>query len=61
MRWRDRAHCFAIVAQIVRRILMNHARDRAAGKLGGGAQRIPLDEVATISDGRADQTRKLEI
>jgi RNA polymerase sigma-70 factor, ECF subfamily len=55
MRWRDRAHFFAVAAQIMRRILINHARDGAAGKRGGGAQRMPLDEVAAISDARANE------
>src|SRR5687767_15447001 len=34
--WQNRAHFFAISAQIMRRILLNHARDRAAEKRGGG-------------------------
>jgi RNA polymerase sigma factor (TIGR02999 family) len=54
-KWRNRAHFFAIAAQIMRRILVNHARDRAAGKRGGGAQEIHFDEVAAISDQRAHE------
>jgi RNA polymerase sigma factor (TIGR02999 family) len=48
-RWRNRAHFFAVGAQIIRRILVNHARDRAAAKRGGLAQKLSLDDVAVIS------------
>jgi RNA polymerase sigma-70 factor (ECF subfamily) len=58
--WRNRAHFFAVGAQIMRRILINHARDRAAGKRGGGAQEISLDEVAVISDERAVELLALD-
>jgi RNA polymerase sigma-70 factor (ECF subfamily) len=49
--WRSRAHFFAISAQIIRRILVNHARDRAAGKRGGG-QKICLEEIAALPEPR---------
>ena len=52
-RWQNRAHFFAVAAQIMRRILLNHARDRAAGKRGSGVQELALDDVAVISDDRA--------
>ena len=52
-RWQNRAHFFAVAAQIMRRILLNHARDRAAGKRGSGAKKLDLDDVAVISDERA--------
>jgi RNA polymerase sigma factor (TIGR02999 family) len=42
--WKDRLHFFAIAAQAIRRILIDHARERAASKRGGGAQRLPIDE-----------------
>jgi RNA polymerase sigma-70 factor, ECF subfamily len=52
-RWQNRAHFFAVAAQIMRRILLNYARDRAASKRGNGAQKVALDDVAVISDERA--------
>jgi len=52
-RWENRAHFFAVAAQIMRRILLNYARDRAAGKRGRGAPKIALDNIAVISDERA--------
>ena len=42
--WRDRAHFFAISAQVMRRILVDAARARQAGKRGGGVLRLDLKE-----------------
>jgi RNA polymerase sigma factor (TIGR02999 family) len=44
VRWRNRAHFFGIAAQIMRRILVDHARARAAEKRGAGWEHIPLVE-----------------
>jgi len=43
--WHGRAHFFAAAAETMRRILVEHARRRRAGKYGGGWHRIPLDDV----------------
>jgi RNA polymerase sigma-70 factor (ECF subfamily) len=48
--WANRAHFFAISAQIMRRILIDHARRHAYAKRGGGTQRVSLDETAIIGD-----------
>jgi RNA polymerase sigma factor (TIGR02999 family) len=42
--WQNRAHFFAIAAQSMRRILVDHARSRNAAKRGDGACRVTLDE-----------------
>ena len=42
--WRDRIHFYAVAAQVMRRILVDHARAHQADKRGGGARRVPLDE-----------------
>jgi RNA polymerase sigma factor (TIGR02999 family) len=42
--WQDRAHFFAISARLMRRILVDAARTRAAGKRGGAALRVELNE-----------------
>ncbi|MCP3964363.1 MAG: sigma-70 family RNA polymerase sigma factor [bacterium] len=47
-RWRDRVHFFAVAAQIMRRILVDHARAHQADKRGGWAQKVELDEAADI-------------
>ena len=54
--WANRSHFFAISAQIMRRILIDHARRHAYAKRGGGAQQVSLEEVAAITP---DQGREL--
>jgi RNA polymerase sigma factor (TIGR02999 family) len=46
--FRDRAHFLAIAAQTMRRVLIDHARARIAGKRGGAQQRVPLSDVAVV-------------
>jgi RNA polymerase sigma factor (TIGR02999 family) len=54
-RWKDRAHFFAIAAQAMRQILVNHALARAALKRGGGRARVVLtDDLAPASDNEFD-------
>lgn len=49
--WQNRAHFFGVAAQVMRRILVDHARRQAAKKRGDGAQRVALDDVpATARD-----------
>ena len=48
-RWQNRAHFFGIAAQIMRRILMNYARDRQRIKRGGGAIQMSLSETDVVS------------
>ena len=43
--WQNRAHFFGIAAHLMRQILVEHARGRAAAKRGGGATRLALDEL----------------
>ena len=49
--WANRSHFFAISAQIMRRILIDHARRHAYVKRGGGAQQVSLDEAAVVTSG----------
>lgn len=41
--WQNRAHFFGVAAQLMRHILVDHARNRAAAKRGAGAPRLSLD------------------
>lgn len=50
--WQNRAQFFAVAAQMMRRILVSHARARHAAKRGGGAQRIGLDEAVAVAPER---------
>ncbi len=49
--WRDRAHFFAVSANMMRRILVDRARAKGMGKRGGTALRLSLDEAPQIGDG----------
>ncbi len=60
VRWQNRAHFFAIAAQTMRRILIDHARSRRYEKRGGGARALPLDEALLLSDERADELVALD-
>jgi RNA polymerase sigma factor (TIGR02999 family) len=52
MNWQNRAHFFAVSAQLMRRILVEHARRRNL-KRGGGVQRVSLEEAAVVGGARA--------
>src|SRR5215470_1370471 len=60
VRWQNRAHFFAVASQAMRRILVDHARARLAGKRGSGGAIVSLDEGADVSDQRADQLLALD-
>ena len=47
--WRNRAQFFGLAAQMMRRILVNHAEARKAAKRGGDAERLPLDDSLCLS------------
>lgn len=47
--WHNRAHFFAFSAKIMRRILINHARDQKALKRGGGMITLTLDEAVDVA------------
>jgi RNA polymerase sigma-70 factor (ECF subfamily) len=48
MRWQNRAHFYAVAAQAMRRILVDHARSRRYQKRGGGRRLVDLDEAARL-------------
>ena len=52
MQFQNRSHFFAIAAQLVRRILVDHARTRDRQKRGGGAVKLSLDDVSGMADKR---------
>ena len=49
MRWQDRAHFFAVSAQMMRRILVDHARRRGYLKRGAAVAHVSLEEAARVS------------
>jgi RNA polymerase sigma factor (TIGR02999 family) len=51
--WQNRAHFFAVCAQLMRRILVDRARSRRAQKRGIGAPALELDEALVVAQGRS--------
>jgi RNA polymerase sigma factor (TIGR02999 family) len=58
--WQNRAHFFALSAQIMRRILLNHARDRIAGKRGGGAQHVDIADLQVLTPEKSKELIALD-
>jgi RNA polymerase sigma factor (TIGR02999 family) len=56
----NRSQFFAIAACMMRRILINHARDRRAAKRGGAALRVPLDEALELAESKHIELLQLD-
>jgi RNA polymerase sigma-70 factor, ECF subfamily len=52
VRWQNRAHFFGIAAQLMRRILVDHARAKHRAKRGGSDLRVTLDEATAVARDR---------
>lgn len=52
VRWQNRAHFFAVAAQSIRRILVDHARGKRRQKRGGGRPTLSLDEALALGHER---------
>src|SRR3954451_6743973 len=59
MKWQDRAHFFAVSAQVMRRILVDHARSHNV-KRGAGVQHVPLEEGAVVGGDRTEDLVALD-
>lgn len=61
VKWQNRAHFFGIAAQVMRRILMDHARKHTAEKRGGDAELLPIeDEILVVSHNRSSDLVALD-
>jgi RNA polymerase sigma-70 factor, ECF subfamily len=60
VQWQDRAHFFALAAQMMRRLLVNYALARGAGKRGGAGHQVTLDEAMIVSPDRDSQLVELD-
>ena len=58
--WQNRAHFFAVIAQVMRHILIDHARRRHYIKRGGLAQQVSLDDVSLMTRERAAELVALD-
>jgi RNA polymerase sigma factor (TIGR02999 family) len=50
--WKDRIHFFAVASRVIRRILVDHARERLALKRGGGGGRISIEQTEVVAPTR---------
>jgi RNA polymerase sigma factor (TIGR02999 family) len=53
--YETRNHFFAVAAQVMRHVLVDYARARCRAKRGGGTAPLPLEDVAVISEERAEE------
>ena len=60
VRWQNRAHFFGVAAQMMRRILVDHARSQQAEKRGGDVQKLSLDDNIDVSGERASDLVALD-
>ncbi len=58
--WQNRSHFVAAAAQLMRRIMVDHARERLSLKRGGGAVRVTLDETALVTQTRSEELLALD-
>ena len=58
--WQNRAHFIAIAAQLMRRIMVDHARKRHSLKRGADAARVTLDEAAWVTESRSEELLALD-
>jgi RNA polymerase sigma factor (TIGR02999 family) len=54
VQWQNRAHFFGVAAQMIRRILVDHARGHQAVKRGSGAAQLSLDEALSVPGQQRD-------
>jgi RNA polymerase sigma factor (TIGR02999 family) len=60
VQWQNRAHFFGIASQMMRRILVDHARSRQYAKRGGGGHRVSLDEALLVCEERVAEVVALD-
>jgi RNA polymerase sigma factor (TIGR02999 family) len=58
--WQNRAHFVGVAAQMMRRILVDHAKSHNRAKRGGGALRVTLDENFAVGESRRDDLLELD-
>ncbi|MEK7834342.1 MAG: ECF-type sigma factor, partial [Acidobacteriota bacterium] len=58
--WQSRAHFYGVAARLMRQILVEHARNRSAGKRGGDVAKLALDEALDYSQDQAAELVALD-
>ena len=60
VQWQNRSHFFGVAAQVMRRILVDHARGHQAAKRGGPIPKLSLDEALLYSPERSGEVLALD-
>jgi len=60
VRWQNRAHFFGVAAQMMRRVLVDHARANCRAKRGGAAQKLSFDETINLYQRQDKQIVELD-
>jgi RNA polymerase sigma-70 factor (ECF subfamily) len=60
IKWQNRAHFFGIAAQLMRRVLIEYARTRTAGKRGGVQRRVALEEHTVVLENKPTDLADLD-
>jgi len=60
LQWQNRAHFYAVAARLMKRLLIDHARERTRRKRGGGLKPVPLDSAPLLTDAQAEQLVALD-
>lgn len=60
VRWQSRTHFFGVAAQLMRRVMMLHARSQRAAKRGANVPRVPFEDTFMITDDRAADLVELD-
>jgi len=58
--WQNRAHFFGVAAQLMRHILVDHARAHRAGKRGGHEQKVSLDEALAFTEDNSERVLAID-
>lgn len=58
--WQNRTHFYAVTAQVMRHVLIDHARRRLYDKRGGGAEHVPLEDIDVMTAARAAELVALD-
>ena len=58
--WQGRTHFIAAAARLMRRVMVDHARERHSLKRGGGALKVTLDEAALVTEARSEELLALD-
>lgn len=58
--WESRAHFFGVAAMLMRQILVDHARKHRSAKRGGGAAKLPIDEIVAMAPQSGSEILELD-